>query len=597
MSLSIIMGTKYTQYQSVELPPISQHDSVSENRGQRGGTYCSRRFWTGGVWIAAFMALLLGTLALMLFGSNTSVTTSSESLYSYVARLGSSHDTKHYSQHYHHDGKDFTKIVVIDKHNRGNGSTHKHDQNGNDKNETDNDKKSKSDYDWKQWVPNGKKATSHHHDGDNKNKHDGKSSKGDDDDDNNNDKGNKKGKSEYDWKKWVPDDKKKSSHDDGSKDGKQKHDKNTDTHEDKQQNKDKNAKSKVSDEKKKNASETKHEEQKNKHDGTKSHQNQTDHEKQEEETPFSKRAGEIYGSIKVNKTCTEAYNIPLFLDFGQLFNSLVNIRATQLTKHTYSFDFAGYPTVEYAQYNDAAMQLDVTIVDGFDVFKAFHEVFSFKEDDGGATCRVYRTQYLILADDGPVSWNDMEVEGKEELTALHKVFSTSNEPSASNGTGVDESPTPQASQDQTTVPPTALPTLEPTTLQPTLMPSHDPSPVPTPTPLPTVKPTQFPPTNIPTVVEPPTQKPTLLPQTAALTIQVLPTKKPIAPVPPPTHIPAVVEPPTQKPTFLPQTAAPTIQVLPTEMPTAPVPHIPTAVTSVSPKRTAEKEESAVAPES
>jgi hypothetical protein len=37
------------------------------------------------------------------------------------------------------------------------------------------------------------------------------------------------------------------------------------------------------------------------------------------------------------------------------------------------------------------------------------------------------------------------------------------------------------------------------------------------------------------------------------------------------------------------------------MPIAPVPppptHIPTAVTSVSPKRTAEKEESAVAPES
>jgi hypothetical protein len=550
------MGTNYTEYQSVELPPIiSQNDSVS-SRGRVGSITSRRSFWMG-VWIAAFALLVLGTLALMLFSSNTSMTTTGESLYSYVARLGSSHDTTH-SQHYHHDGKDFTKIVVIDKHSRGNGNKHKQDHNGNesDKNETDNDKKSKTEYDWKQWVPNGKKTTNHH-DGD-KNKHDGKSSKGDDDDDDDDDKGGKKEKSEYDWKKWVPDDKKKSSHDDGSKDGKQKHDKNIDAHEDKQQEKDKNAKTKVSDEKKKNAPEGKNEEQKNKHDGTKSNQNQTD-EKQEG-TPFSKRAGEIYGSIKVNKTCTEAYNTPLFLNFGQLFNSLVNMPATQLTKHTYSFDFAGYPSVEYAQYDDAAMQLDVTIIDGFDVFKAFHEVFSFKEDDGGATCRVYRTQYLILADNGPVSWNDMEVEGKEELTALHKVFITSNEPSDSNGTGVDGSPTTQASQDRTTVRPTALPTLEPTTLQPTLMPSNHPSSVPTPTPLPTVKPTQFPPTNIPTVVVPPTQKPTLLPPTAPPTMQVLPTEMPIAPVPPPTR------------------------------------H-PTAVTSVSPKETAEKEEAAVAPES
>jgi hypothetical protein len=75
------------------------------------------------------------------------------------------------------------------------------------------------------------------------------------------------------------------------------------------------------------------------------------------------------------------------------------------------------------QYNDTAMELDVVIVDGFDIFKAFHQVFAFKVADNVKGCRIYRTQYLILADtSGPVSWKDMQAAGNEELTAMYKLL-------------------------------------------------------------------------------------------------------------------------------------------------------------------------------
>lgn len=153
--------------------------------------------------------------------------------------------------------------------------------------------------------------------------------------------------------------------------------------------------------------------------------NDDDKHDDEETIPFRKRAGEIHGFINVNKTCAEAYNTPSFRNFSQLFYALIGVAATQRTKHTYSFDIGprrGYPLVEYVQYNDTAMTLDVVIVDGFDVFQAFHQVFAFNVADDGKGCRIYRTQYLILADSGPVSWKDMQAAGNEELTAMYKLL-------------------------------------------------------------------------------------------------------------------------------------------------------------------------------
>jgi hypothetical protein len=141
-----------------------------------------------------------------------------------------------------------------------------------------------------------------------------------------------------------------------------------------------------------------------------------------DDTPFRNRAGEIHGFININKTCTEAYTTPVFRDFGKWFEALLNIPATKLTKNLYSFEFGGYPSVEYVQYNDTTMELDVVIVQGFHVFEAFHEVFAFEKRVGGSECWIHRTQYIILADKGPVTWNDMKVAGTEELTGMYKLL-------------------------------------------------------------------------------------------------------------------------------------------------------------------------------
>ena len=142
--------------------------------------------------------------------------------------------------------------------------------------------------------------------------------------------------------------------------------------------------------------------------------------KKQKDTLFGERAGEIHGFINVDKTCTEAYHTPSFGNFSTWFHTLVGVPATQLSKHMYSFQLSGFSSVQHVKYNETAMTLNVVIVDGFFVFQAFHEVFAFVKHHG--KCRIYRTQYLILAEDGPVTWSDMQAAGNEELTAMYKLL-------------------------------------------------------------------------------------------------------------------------------------------------------------------------------
>lgn len=142
-----------------------------------------------------------------------------------------------------------------------------------------------------------------------------------------------------------------------------------------------------------------------------------------EDTSFIKRAGEIGGHVDVNKTCAEAYSTPTFRDFGKLFRHLVGSRATRLDNHTWSFDFNGYSSLQWVEYNETAMTLDVVIVQGFQVFQSFHEVFAFEDlPKHPGICRIHRKQYIILTDKGPVSWEDMEAQGKAELKAMYDLF-------------------------------------------------------------------------------------------------------------------------------------------------------------------------------
>jgi len=155
----------------------------------------------------------------------------------------------------------------------------------------------------------------------------------------------------------------------------------------------------------------------------KKNQVEINNDDKKEVTPFDERAGEIGGHVDVNKTCVEAFSTPTFRDFGNLFNLLVGMNASQLDNDTWSFDFCGYSSVEWVSYNEAAMHLDVIVVAGFDVFKAFHEVFAFEESPKQAHgCRIHRKQYIILADEGPVTWEDWVAAGKDEMTALYNLL-------------------------------------------------------------------------------------------------------------------------------------------------------------------------------
>lgn len=316
------MKKKFTDYQSVELPSVLQENDEQQMIQHERVGCAKRRRWQQ--WLFALAAVaFMGSFAVL-------ANTTNSPLYSFILiKLGGNHHQEH---HHHYHDKDFTKIVIIDKHSRGNHPHH----HGNH---------------------------SHHHHG-----HE------DSNDDSDSDTSQKKN-DEYDWKKYVHNRKKtKKQADDGTK-------------EDVQTNEDKS------------------------------------------ETPFNERAGEIGGFINVNKTCEEAYSMPEFRDFGQLFLSLVGSPATRLSKHTYGFDFAGYPSVEYVSYNDTLMELQVVVVDGFDVFQAFHEVFRFENVDGN--CRIYRTQYLILTDNGPITWKDVQAAGKDELTAMQKLFEREPSPGTS----------------------------------------------------------------------------------------------------------------------------------------------------------------------
>jgi hypothetical protein len=69
------------------------------------------------------------------------------------------------------------------------------------------------------------------------------------------------------------------------------------------------------------------------------------------------------------------------------------------------------------------MTLEVVIVQGFQVFQSFREVFAFQDrSKHPGTCRIRRKQYIILADSGPVSWEDMEAQGNAELEAIYDLF-------------------------------------------------------------------------------------------------------------------------------------------------------------------------------